>query len=87
MMRPLAPVKDGPSLLVSELIDQVNKIWNPEALNEQLLPIDREVVRQIPLPLLGMDDRWRGARRNKKLFCQVCVSNACSYKKHKRGMA
>lgn len=39
-------------------MDQVNKSWNVNSTREHLLPIDAEVVRQIPLPLSNLEHSW-----------------------------
>lgn len=48
-MRPVSTISANPPTLVSELISHATRTWNEESLQNHLLPMDAEIVRQIPI--------------------------------------
>lgn len=55
-MRPICIVSANPPSQVSELIVHATKSWNEQALEEHLLPMDAEIVRQIPISYKAQQD-------------------------------
>ena len=55
-MRPICTVSANPPSQVSELIVHATKSLNEQALEEHLLPMDVEIVRQIPLSYKARQD-------------------------------
>jgi hypothetical protein len=58
MLRPLACLKEDPPMMVSSFIDNSSAVWRIDLLEKYFLPMDVEAIRQIPLSLRRMEDRW-----------------------------
>ena len=48
-MHPISVISPNPQDKVTDLISQVDRTWDEQALTEHLLPMDADIVRQIPL--------------------------------------
>jgi hypothetical protein len=57
-LRPLCAKQRNPPQRVCDLMCAATRTWNSEALNHHLLPMDVEVVKQIPLSYTVHQDSW-----------------------------
>jgi hypothetical protein len=44
--------------MVSSFIDNSSAVWRIDLLEKYFLPMDVEAIRQIPLSLRRLEDRW-----------------------------
>lgn len=58
MMRPIVPRQLDRPEMVWELIDQANKTWDQNKLDENFLPMDADLIPGILLPTINMEDFW-----------------------------
>lgn len=58
LLRPVVPLKEQRPVMVSELIDQSSATWRDDMLTYHFLPMDIEVIKQIPIPTLNLEDFW-----------------------------
>jgi hypothetical protein len=57
-LRPVTCLMDDPPQLVSDLIDVHNAAWDEEKLNQFFLPMDKELIKNIPLTTRRQADFW-----------------------------
>jgi hypothetical protein len=57
MMKPVTQLQPGP-VMVSDLIDPVNRVWRNQVLTDHMLALDADTVRRIPLPTTVYADCW-----------------------------
>jgi hypothetical protein len=57
-LRPMACLARDPPRLVAELIDSSSATWNRETLRECFLPMDVDVIKEIPISSRRHDDFW-----------------------------
>lgn len=55
-LRPVCPRSLNPPRLVSELISEATRCWNAAQLEEHLLPMDVEVIQNIPISHVQQED-------------------------------
>lgn len=48
-MRPVSTISDNPPAMVSDLISHATRTWDEDSLRDHLLPMDADMVRQIPI--------------------------------------
>jgi hypothetical protein len=58
LLKPVVCVGDHPPLRVCELIDQSSATWDKEKLEQFFLPMDIEVISNIPICTRRQDDFW-----------------------------
>jgi hypothetical protein len=58
LLWPVACMQDEPPHLVSELIDVYGAMWDKEKLQKFFLPMDRNIISQIPLSTRRQVDFW-----------------------------
>jgi hypothetical protein len=72
LLRPLSCMLDStvhePPTLVSELIDDVSMTWNQELLGTVFLPMDAELIANIPLSTRRQSDFWAWHYERNGLF-------------------
>ena len=56
--REVAPRKNNPPMLVSELIDNTSAEWKLNVLEEYMYPMDAEIIKAIPLSTVNQNDTW-----------------------------
>ena len=56
------------SQLVSEIIEHTSASWHKEWFREAFLPVDAEVILQIPLCNHQIDDFWAWSEENRGHF-------------------
>jgi hypothetical protein len=71
LLRPIPTNHEEPPQLVSELIDAQTRSWDMEKLQEFMLPMDQEVIRNILLPSRRQEDHWAWHYDKKGIFL-VC---------------
>ena len=57
-MRPVCCTSDTPPTRVSELIDPLSIVWDIQALKMHFIPIDWELILNIPLTTRRQPDFW-----------------------------
>jgi ribonuclease HI len=68
MLRPMACLARNPPHAVADLIDSSSATWNEEKLRECFLPMDVDVIKEIPLPSRRHDDFWAWHYERKGVF-------------------
>jgi hypothetical protein len=58
MLRPIACLKENPSMKVSDFIDATSATWKTNLLQQWFLPMEIETIKSIPLSTHRMDGRW-----------------------------
>ena len=58
LMLPMGTARVGSPLVLSELIDQMSRSWNMQAVRDFLSPLDWELIESIPLSTSPQDDYY-----------------------------
>jgi len=58
LMRPVCCTSDTPPTRVSELIDPLSIVWDIQALKMHFIPMDWELILNIPLTTRRQPDFW-----------------------------
>lgn len=57
-MGPIGPKSSDPPARVTELIYQVTRAWDVQLLNTHMLPMDVEIIHQIPVSHVPQQEFW-----------------------------
>jgi hypothetical protein len=68
LLRPMACLKDDPPTQVSAFIEPVMAVWWEEKLREYMLPMDVDLILQIPLSSRRQTDFWSWHYNRKGIF-------------------
>jgi hypothetical protein len=83
-MRPYGCTADQPPMLVSELICPTTKTWIVAKLEKFLLPMDRELVQQIPVTTVAQQDFWAWFHEKTGVFSVRSAYRMIMETKHRR---
>jgi hypothetical protein len=68
MLRPVCCPLEDPPQMVSELVDGHTRTWNTDRVQEAFVPMDAELVLNIPLPTRQQDDWWAWHYEKRGIF-------------------
>jgi hypothetical protein len=86
-MRPITPRKVDAPAMVSGYINHLDATWNTSKLEEFFLPMDMEVIQNIPLSLWVQTNFWAWHFKKTGFFGQVVLQNARDNQKSTKTLA
>jgi hypothetical protein len=83
-LRPVCAKQRNPPQRVCDLMCAATRTWNSEALNHHLLPMDVEMVKQIPLSYTIQQDSWAWHYERNGVFSVRSAHKMLAETKHRR---